>query len=147
MQKRFTLILSSKPQEVKKVERFIHGVNRDAHLDEEGYYKLLVATTEAVNNGIIHGNKRDPRKKVAVTCVLGRSILVVRVHDEGRGFDAASLPDPLAKENLLREHGRGVFLIRSLMESVQFEKHKNGSNVVMKISLPKPSPAIRIKRR
>ena len=139
MQKRFTLILSSKPQEVKKVEGFIHTVNRSACLDEEGYYKLLVATTEAVNNGIIHGNKRDPKKKVAVTCILGRSILIVRVHDEGPGFDAASLPDPLAEENLLREHGRGVFLIRSLMESVQFDKHKSGSNVIMKISIPKPS--------
>jgi serine/threonine-protein kinase RsbW len=147
LQKRFTLILSSKPQEVKKVEGFIHSVNRAAHLDEDGYYKLLVATTEAVNNSIIHGNKRDPKKKVAVTCLLGRSILIVRVHDEGPGFNAKSLPDPLAEENLLCEHGRGVFLIRSLMESVQFEKHKNGSNVIMKISLPKPSPAACLKRR
>lgn len=146
MQRRFTLILSSKPQEVKKVEGFIHSVNRAAHLDEEGYYKLLVATTEAVNNGIIHGNKRDPKKKVAVTCIIGRLLLIVRVHDEGSGFDAASLPDPLAEENLLREHGRGVFLIRSLMESVQFEKHKNGLNVIMKISIPKPSPPARLKR-
>lgn len=147
MQRRFTLILSSKPREVKKVEGFIYSVNRAAHLDEEGYYKLLVATTEAVNNGIIHGNKRDPKKKVTVTCILGRSTLVVRVHDEGPGFDAALLPDPLAEENILREHGRGVFLIRSLMESVQFEKHKNGLNVIMKISLPKPSsPPVRLKR-
>ncbi len=146
MQKRFTLILSSKPQEVKRVEGFIHSVNRAAHLDEEGYYKLLVATTEAVNNGIIHGNKRVAKKKVTVTCILSSSLLVVRVHDQGPGFDAASLPNPLAEENLLREHGRGVFLIRSLMESVQFERHKTGSNVIMKISLPKPSTAVRLKK-
>jgi len=135
MDKKFVLVMASKPREVKKVEKFIRIVNREAQLDEDRYYKVLVATTEAVNNGIIHGNRRDPKKKVAVTCIVGRAGLVVRVHDEGPGFDASHLPDPLAAENLMHEHGRGVFLIRSLMDNVKFERSKDGSDVVMTIAL------------
>ena len=146
MQKKFILVLASKTQSVKKVEGFMRTVNRSANLNEEQYYKVLVATTEAVNNGIIHGNKRDPEKKVCVTCMLNQTTLVIRVHDEGPGFDAAHLPDPLAPENLLREHGRGVFLIRSMMDSVVFEHESDGADVVMTISLPKPAPRKRTSR-
>ena len=142
MQKKFALVLASIPHEVKKVERFISTVKRFARLDEDRYYRVLVATTEAVNNGIIHGNLRDPKKKVTVTCIVSQSVLIIRVHDEGPGFDAAHLPNPLTRENLLREHGRGVFLIRSLMDNVEFERHENGSDVIMKISLTQPAGAI-----
>ena len=147
MQKKFALVLASKPREVKKVERFICTVKRFAHLDEDQFYRVLVATTEAVNNGIIHGNGRDPKKKVAVTCIIGQSTLVIRVHDEGPGFDAVHLPNPLTRENILLEHGRGVFLIRSLMDAVEFEKHENGHDVVMKISLPTSAGTIRHKTK
>ena len=129
------LILASNPQQITQVEGFLETLNKQLHLDEVRYNKLLVATTEAVNNGIIHGNKRDPQKKVTLTCIKNHSTLIVRVDDEGTGVDPAALPDPLAEENLLRENGRGVFLMRSLMEEVEFEKTIAGSAVVMKMSL------------
>jgi len=125
------LILPSNPKEIARVDHFLKKVNRQAHLNEDQYNRLLVATTEAVNNSIIHGNKRDPGKNVTVTCRVEGDSIIVRVHDEGPGFDAATLPDPLAEENLLREHGRGVFLMRSLMGKVEFQPHATGSDVVM----------------
>jgi serine/threonine-protein kinase RsbW len=131
----YILILPSKPKEIGKVDHFLRRVNRKARLNEDQYNRLLVATTEAVNNSIIHGNKRDPKKNVTVTCIVDGSSLIVRVHDEGPGFDALTLPDPLAEENLLREHGRGVFLMRSLMGKVEFEPHATGSDVVMTMAL------------
>lgn len=131
----FILILPSKPKEIGKVDGFLQRVNRKAHLNEDQYNKLLVATTEAVNNSIIHGNKRDPRKNVTITCTIDESAIIVRIHDEGPGFDVMALPDPLAEENLLREHGRGVFLMRSLMEKVEFEPHATGSDVVMTMAI------------
>ncbi len=135
MKVHYILILPSKPKEIGKVDHFLRRVNRGAHLNEDQYNRLLVATTEAVNNSIIHGNKRDPKKNVTVTCIVDGSSLIVRVHDEGPGFDALALPDPLAEENLLREHGRGVFLMRSLMGKVEFEPHATGSDVVMTMAL------------
>lgn len=130
---KFTLVLSSKPQEIVKVENFLEEVNRRLRLDDARYNKLLVATTEAVNNGIIHGNRRDPKKKVILTCEVNHEVLYVSVQDEGFGVNPEKLPDPLAAENLLRENGRGVFLMRSLMDSVEFEKIPGGSEVVMKM--------------
>lgn len=129
------LVLASEPNEVAKVEKFLIGVNAVTHLDDERFHKLLIATTEAVNNSIIHGNQKDPKKKVTLTCVVTNANLIVRVHDEGIGFDPSTIPDPRDKENLLREYGRGVFLIRSLMDSVEFEKTDKGADVIMTMKL------------
>ena len=132
---RFVLIIESNPKLVLRVEGFLEKVNKRLHLDEMKYNKLLVATTEAVNNGIIHGNKRDPNKKVTLTFEVGDSLLTVRVGDEGPGVDPTTLPDPLAEENLLRENGRGVFLMRSLMDEVEFNHSSHGSEVIMRMNL------------
>lgn len=132
---KFKLELISNPKEIVKVEKFLEKINKTLCLEEGKYNKLLVATTEAVNNGMIHGNKRDPKKKVMLTCEINDKVLCVRVHDEGKGVDPDSLPDPLAEENLLRENGRGVFLMRSLMDSMRFEITENGADVIMTLSL------------
>jgi len=130
-----SLVLSSRPNEIIKVEGFLEEINQTLQLDETRFNKLLIATTEAVNNGILHGNKRDPQKRVTLTCIANHSSLVVTVQDEGPGVDPDKLPDPLAEENLLRENGRGVFLMRSLMDSVDFEIFPGGSKVIMKMTL------------
>lgn len=132
---KFVLVLSSNPKQVGKVESFLEKVNQRTKLNEAQFNKLLVAATEAVNNGIIHGNKRDPNKKVTLTCELNHTALIIRVQDEGPGVDPKTLPDPLAEENLMRENGRGVFLMRSLMDDIEFEKVPEGSAVIMKMAL------------
>jgi len=134
-QSKFVLTLDSKPKEIMKVEGFLERLNERLHLEETKYNKLLVATTEAVNNGILHGNKRDPKKKVTLTCEINSQHIVIHVQDEGSGVDPDTLPDPLAEENLLRENGRGVFLMRSLMDNVVFERVQGGSVVIMKMAL------------
>ena len=132
---KFVLVITSNPKYVGKVEGFLVKVNKRTKLNDIQFNKLLVAATEAVNNGIIHGNKRDPKKKVTLTCEVHQSSLVIRVQDEGPGVDPSTLPDPLTEENLMRENGRGVFLMRSLMDVVEFEKIPAGSAVVMKMAL------------
>jgi serine/threonine-protein kinase RsbW len=129
------IVLTGDLKQVVRVERFLKKMNKSLNLDENRYNKLLVAVTEAVNNGILHGNKRDLSKKVTVTCDTNSESLVIRVADEGPGLDPDSLPDPLSEENLLRENGRGVFLMRSLMDNVSFEKFTGGSAVVMTLKL------------
>jgi serine/threonine-protein kinase RsbW len=131
----FILVLNSTPSEIVKVEEFLVRVAKRLKLDETQFNKLLVATTEAVNNGIIHGNQRDSSKKVTLSFEVNHATLVIRVKDEGHGVDPSKLPDPLAEENLLRENGRGVFLMRSLMDSVEFEHSPEGSEVTMRMTL------------
>ena len=131
----FELELASNPKEIIKAEKFLERLNESVHLGAEKYNKLLVAVTEAVNNGMIHGNKRDPKKKVRLHCEVHDGVLTVCVFDEGPGVDPDSLPDPLAEENLLRENGRGVFLMRSLMDKVKYDQSDRGCCVTMSIGL------------
>jgi serine/threonine-protein kinase RsbW len=127
----------SEPREIAKVEQFLAKVNKKAKLDDGTMYRLLVATTEAVNNAILHGNKKDPKKIVKVVCCLQNDVLAMTVTDSGKGFDPNSLANPLEEENLLKESGRGIFLIRSLMDEVTFQIRKSGTSITMKIDLTK----------
>lgn len=92
--------------------------------DQDGkQIELEVALLEAVANAVIHGNCKDPQKRVYVTCRLnldGEVLLTIR--DEGQGFDIHAVSDPLTHENLLRTHGRGIRLMQALMEEVEFEE-------------------------
>jgi serine/threonine-protein kinase RsbW len=90
-----------------------------------------LALREALANAILHGNRQDPRKKVRICCACqaGGGILIV-VKDEGEGFDPAKIPNPLVGENILAEHGRGIYLINLLMDQVHFER--GGTEIYMR---------------
>lgn len=90
---------------------------------------LPVALTEALSNAILRGNREDPAKSVRVRAELTAERLVVEVSDEGVGFDlAACTADPTAAGNIMREDGRGLFLMQKLMTRV--ERFTDGGNVV-----------------
>jgi serine/threonine-protein kinase RsbW len=125
----------SDQKEIRRIEPFLVKMNEVARLDDGTFYRLLVAGTEAVNNGILHGNKGDKRKFVHVTCVISKDSLVFRVKDEGRGFNPEDVPDPLEEKNLLKTSGRGIFLMRSLMDKVSYKMTADGTEVELVIDL------------
>jgi serine/threonine-protein kinase RsbW len=127
------MTLRSDPKQIRRVEAFLKRVNRSAHLDEIQMHKMMVSVTEAVNNAIIHGNKSDETKKVQVRCEVMSDYLVVVVADEGRGFQPGKVRNPLERKNLMRENGRGVFLMRTLMDRVDFEVGPGGSEVALRL--------------
>ena len=101
-------------------------VGRLAGLDDDALHWVSVAVRESVVNAIKHGNQHDIGKRVAVefTQVPAQDPqeLVIRVEDEGEGFDPEEIADPLAPENLLKSSGRGIFLIRSFMDDVEVKR-------------------------
>ena len=133
----FRLTLPSNPKHIGKVETFLKKVQQSAHLDEIQVHKLMVSLTEAVNNAIIHGNKLDMKKKVTLTCEVLPGWLISVVTDEGHGFKPDKIKNPLEEENLLRTSGRGVFLMRTLMDKVEYEFGKTGSKVILWLDLKK----------
>jgi serine/threonine-protein kinase RsbW len=111
-------------------------IGRLAGLDDDSVHWLGVAVRESVINAIKHGNALDEAKHVHVefTPLDADALpgLSVRVRDEGAGFDPATLPDPLAPDNLLKSSGRGIFLIRSFMDHVDLRPApEGGMEVVM----------------
>ena len=88
-----------------------------------------VALTEALSNAILYGNGEDRRKGVRVRATMDERALVLEIIDEGAGFDLEECTsDPTLRENLVREDGRGLFLMRQLMDRV--ERYQDGGNVV-----------------
>jgi serine/threonine-protein kinase RsbW len=135
----YEMVCQSNPKKIGDIEGFLHNISKAFDIDEGTMYRLLVSCTEAVNNAMIHGNKSDPKKKVVVRCLVGKEGLTLSVKDEGTGFDPDGLQDPREEKNLLKENGRGVFIMRSLMDSISVKKIKSGSVVEMKLKLHRNS--------
>jgi len=134
----FEMTCQSNPKDIGCVEHFLLQINKKLRLDDGTMYRLLVSCTEAVNNAMIHGNKSNPDKSVTIRCSAEKKYLTIRVKDEGEGFDPKSLQDPREEKNLMKESGRGVFLMRSLMDTIIVKRLKSGSVVEMKVKLHHP---------
>jgi serine/threonine-protein kinase RsbW len=117
---------------------------RDCALDDDAVHWVGVAVRESVINAIKHGNRLDERKRVTVDFRLVPEAspreLVVHVRDEGEGFDASSIADPLAEENLLKSSGRGIFFMRSFMDDVSIVPRPQGG---MEVRMVKKLPSHR----
>ena len=101
-----------------------------AGLDEDAMHWIGVAVRESVINAIKHGNREDHDKMVtvefAMSPVATPSELVVRVLDQGEGFDPEEVADPLAPENILKSSGRGIFFMRNFMDDVTLRRADEG---------------------
>ena len=120
---------------LKEVSDEFLGSLREKGIDEEVIFDIHVGLEEALRNAMIHGNKLDPKKEVKIETEITDSMVIIIVEDEGEGFDPESLPDPTLDENLLKEGGRGVYLINHLMDEVIYEN--GGRKVIMKKRLDK----------
>ena len=103
-------------------------------LDEDATHWVGVSVRESVINAIKHGNRFDPSKLVTVEFALEPAALptalVIRITDEGEGFDPVEVADPLAPENLLRSSGRGIFFMRNFMDDVSIRRRPEGGMAV-----------------
>jgi serine/threonine-protein kinase RsbW len=88
----------------------------------EGVSDVEIALREALANAIIHGNHEDRRKQVHVTCRCEPDEVSIAVKDEGSGFDVNNVPNPTTPENIGSAHGRGIHVMKALMDEVLFEE-------------------------
>jgi len=123
------LKIESKMANLRVIETAIDEVTNMAGIKQDDYGKILVATLEAVNNAITHGNKADPQKIVDVEIKFEESNISITVTDEGPGFDPSTIPDPTKPENIEELSGRGVFLMTKLADSISF--NEKGNSVTM----------------
>ncbi len=123
--------LESELSSVDPVEAKAEQMAREAGFDEDSASQIAMVVREAVINAILHGNQKDPAKHVRVSFELNDEALKICIADEGPGLDPDSVPDPLAPENILRSSGRGIFLMRAIMDEVHFHQLSPGTEIEM----------------
>jgi serine/threonine-protein kinase RsbW len=123
------------------VETVGSHVSREIGLDEDAIHWVGVSIRECVINAIKHGNQHDVSKHVFVEFETLSDVpeILIRVRDQGQGFDPEEVADPLAPENLLKGSGRGIFLIRNFMDDVQLQRAPDGG---MEIRMVKRVPSV-----
>jgi serine/threonine-protein kinase RsbW len=126
----FHLAIGSRFENIELVQLILRGSLERLGLDEDNRHWIDVAVREAVANAIKHGNLQDPGKQVQVDLAVEGDSLVIRVQDEGIGFDPARLEDPLAPENLLKPNGRGIFYMKSFMDQIEYCSGPGGGTLV-----------------
>jgi serine/threonine-protein kinase RsbW len=127
------IISGSIPSKLEKIPGFISGLLEKIKafpIGGDDIFDIRISLEEALVNAIKHGNKFDPHLSVEVSLEISDDKVAVKVRDEGKGFDYASLPNPTSAANLDKLSGRGIFLIKSLMNRVTFFDGGRGIKMV-----------------
>ena len=127
------LKIPSKIENLRIIEKAVDDISTECNLNSDLYGNVLIATIEATNNAILHGNKLDEKKNVDVHFKIEDKKLKIIIKDEGPGFDYANIPDPTSPENIEKINGRGVFLMEKLSDNINF--FENGSRVELIFNL------------
>ena len=137
------LTIASNPAAIGDVEDFLQNAAQEIGINEDQCGDLIIAGTEAANNAILHGNSQqedlEVTLEISTSTKSGKRCLVLEIDDNGTrsgaqdivDFDPGELPDPTLPENLLKNSGRGLLIIKHLMDEVNIESRKNGTAVIM----------------
>ena len=131
------------PTDVRSIEHAVEYVVRRCQACEAEAHRLRlnfrVGLTEALSNAMMYGNGHDPTKRVLVEVSLAQGELKARITDQGSGFDPSSVPDPTSPENLVKAGGRGLFLMRQLLDEVSFNDRGNEVTLVLRLETAPPA--------
>ena len=137
--KQVSYTFDSTLETVNNAEQQAGRVAAEAGFNEDDVMSISMAVREAAVNAVLHGNAYDPSKKVTLAFEHNGKNLTILVRDQGKGVNVETIPDPLAPENLLKQSGRGIFLMRSLMDEVLISASAAGTEVKLIKHLPGPA--------
>lgn len=121
--------LESNIDSLNQLDQITDQIMKDYNIDSDKYANILISLTEAVSNAIIHGNGEKSAKEVEISITETDAAICLKVTDQGVGFDYKAIPDPTTPDNVVKQGGRGIFLIRDLSDKIVFLN--NGSAIEM----------------
>ncbi len=133
--KKYYKEIQSIPEIVPNLDKFIIGIAKKSGLNPEKFNNLSLSFSEALSNSIIHGNRCDTSKKVKITVEVNDSKMVIKIKDEGKGFDVNSIPDPTKDENILKESGRGILIMKSFLDGLYYNFTEEGTETILVLTL------------
>lgn len=134
----YTLEIESNPNNLITVEEFVNYFAKEIGVPDERMNGLMLSVTEATTNAIIHANKCDETKLVKITVTKENGQVIIAVKDEGIGFDPHIVPDPTEPENLLKDSGRGVYLMKFYMDDLRYNLTPTGTETILVLNLDTP---------
>ena len=131
------VMITSALDNIDLIQSLTNCVTAFMKFDEDAAHWIDMSIREAVTNAIQHGNKLDPGKKVEVCYEMTQERLTISVRDQGCGFHADKIPNPLEGDNLLKPSGRGIFYMRTFMDEVDFRAMSTGGTEVYMVKMLK----------
>ncbi len=122
--------LESTLESVDKAEALVMREAANLGFEDDDQHQIGMAVRECMVNAVVHGNRYNKKKSVHLDIEASGGELAVTIGDEGEGFDLSSLPDPTSPENLLRQSGRGILLIRAFMDGFDMHPRPGGGTEV-----------------
>ncbi len=124
------LAIGSRFENIELVKVVLDDCLRQLELDDDSKHWIELAVREAVANAIKHGNRQDPGKRVDVDLAVEGDAVVIRIEDQGAGFDPGAVHDPLAPENRFKRDGRGIFYMKKFMDSIEYDFRPEGGTLL-----------------
>ena len=125
------------PNDIRSISHAVDYVMQRCSACSEHARKLdlnfRVGLTEALSNAMLYGNAGDSAKRVRVEVLVAGSEITARITDEGAGFDPNEVPDPTTPQNVVKSSGRGIFLMRALLDEVTFNDQGNSVTLVLRL--------------
>lgn len=131
----FTKEVPSDPDLLPEIEMFVTDIAIKNNLNEDKLNNLALSVSEAASNSMVHGNKLDMNKKVKITVKVDEHNIVITFKDEGKGFVIEEVPDPTKPENILKESGRGIHIMKNFLEDLKYNFTDSGTEAILVISL------------
>ena len=135
MDKIYTKIFPSNPEILPDIENFVSEIVSKTNLPSQKIINLEMALAEAAANSILHGNKSDESKKVEIKVVISTEKITINIKDEGKGFVIKNVPDPTKKENILKGSGRGLLIMNSLVDNLEYKFSNSGTETILTINI------------
>jgi serine/threonine-protein kinase RsbW len=126
----------SNPEVLPQIEAYVDEKIADLNLNEDIKNNIELAVAEAAANCILHGNKNDESKTVHIKIIISDGQLILSFKDEGDGFEPDKVPDPTIPENILKGSGRGLHIMRSLVDEMKYNFSNSGTELVITFNIP-----------
>ncbi|MFA7421278.1 MAG: ATP-binding protein [Melioribacteraceae bacterium] len=128
-------VVPSDPDILPELEEYIIQIAQSADMDDSKINNLALSFSEAISNCMKHGNRFDKSKTVTITVRINEGEMEIILKDEGKGFDIKSVPDPTKPENILKDSGRGIHIMRNFLDDLQYNFTPTGTEIILKLSL------------
>jgi serine/threonine-protein kinase RsbW len=129
--KEYYLEILSDPNSLPKVEEFLQRIGNENHLEKIKLNNLVLSINEATTNAMLHGNKGQIEKKVKIAISVNNSKIKAVIKDEGKGFDPTKVPNPTRPENLFKESGRGLYIMKTCTDIMNYNFTSEGTELIL----------------